>query len=447
MNDHFYLPREIRRGFVVLLVLTMALHIVSLIVGKGDRSDLVLSKNDVNEHLTNTFSTDSVETVDETQIINPIDPNTASLEELIEIGMSKYAAQNFVKYRSTGWSMQRVEELLDVYGVDTAMFLKVRQFLVIGNASVHRQPKDLKAVDTQDIQVDSSLNQIPSFDPNIATRDELVAQGFSVSSATNLIKYIERGGRIGSASDLLKIYGVDSGLVKRVSHRIYFGDTESVAKTSVVMDTTLTFFDPNTSTTEDLLAYGMDRYTATNLTRYIAKGGRIRDKEELKKIYGLNDSIYSIIEKYIRIADVDVDTPLVVEDEVINAVDTVYNLNTITATELIKIKGIGKYYSRAIIEYRERLGGYYSVDQLREVPALREEHFLKLKNHFRVDGDIQRLIAPAHSIKELIRHPYIDYEMAKRLKNISILDYEERLQELITNGTIDYKLATYLQKY
>src|SRR5690606_6707402 len=58
------------------------------------------------------------------------------------------------------------------------------------------------------------------FDPNSVNKEDLLSLGFNQFQASNLIKYRESGGKFTQLVDLLKIYGVDSGLVRSLENYI-----------------------------------------------------------------------------------------------------------------------------------------------------------------------------------------------------------------------------------
>lgn len=62
------------------------------------------------------------------------------------------------------------------------------------------------------------------------------------------------------------------------------------------------------------------------------------------------------------------------------------NLNTATQAQLDEVKGIGPKLSAAIVAYREAHHGFKSVDELKDVKGIGDKSFLKLKDHFVVDG-------------------------------------------------------------
>ena len=91
--------------------------------------------------------------------------------------------------------------------------------------------------------------------------------------------------------------------------------------------------------------------------------------------------------------------------------------------------GIGSFFARKIVEYRERLGGYYRVQQLLEI-----EDFPETAVDFFIipdDTQFRKLNVNRLSLNELKRHPYINYYQAR-----AIVDYRrlhgrlESLQQL-----------------
>lgn len=110
--------------------------------------------------------------------------------------------------------------------------------------------------------------------------------------------------------------------------------------------------------------------------------------------------------------------------------DTILDLNHCDTTDLLFIRGIGRYTAVQIVQYRERLGGFYSPAQLTD-EALAKCHLDTLLPHFTANpDDVQRLNVNNCSIDRLQRHPYLRYEQAKaiyslRRKNLRISSIDE----------------------
>jgi DNA uptake protein ComE-like DNA-binding protein len=93
---------------------------------------------------------------------------------------------------------------------------------------------------------------------------------------------------------------------------------------------------------------------------------------------------------------------------------TVVELNTADTIILKKIPGIGSAFAKRIVNYRNLLGGYYSVAQLSEVYGIDEEKYDALASWFSADPSlVSRLNVNNLPQDSLRRHPYINYGQAK----------------------------------
>ena len=194
-------------------------------------------------------------------------------------------------------------------------------------------------------------------------------------------------------------------------------------------------FDPNTADSSTLVHVGLKKWQASNMLKYRAKGGRYRRIEDMKKIYGMTDSMYMALLPYIQIDTVAVDhyrdsirqreRDSVKVDSMPRYVsqkrDTILNLRTADTTELKMIRGIGSYRARQIVRYREQLGGFAHVDQLCEIKALQplltdSIQAESLLAHFWLDSVIiNPLRVNSAGVEKLQRHPYLSFEQAKAI--------------------------------
>ncbi len=188
-------------------------------------------------------------------------------------------------------------------------------------------------------------------------------------------------------------------------------------------------FDPNTADSSTLVHLGLKPWQASNMLKYRAKGGRYRKAEDLKRLYGMTDSMYLALLPYVVIDTLAIDrwrdSVRMAADSVPRYVshkrDTILNLRTADTTELKMIKGIGSYRAKQIIRYREQLGGFASVEQLREVKAL--QPLLKdslstdsLLSHFFIDSvRVVPLKVNSMRVEQLQRHPYLSFEQARAI--------------------------------
>ncbi len=91
-------------------------------------------------------------------------------------------------------------------------------------------------------------------------------------------------------------------------------------------------------------------------------------------------------------------------------------LNAADSADLLPLKGIGPVFASRIIKYRNLLGGYYSYDQLLEVYGMDSDRFMPLISFISIDTNlIQRKNINKSTFKELLRHPYLDYDNVKAI--------------------------------
>lgn len=181
-------------------------------------------------------------------------------------------------------------------------------------------------------------------------------------------------------------------------------------------------FDPNSADSATLAALGLPRHIAGRICRYRKAGGRFRHTEDLLKIYGMSKTDYLRLKPYVRIGS------LLSERRATKPVaDTPYHhpvikfkhpvkvdANKADSLTLIRIPGIGPYYARRIKRYGELLGGYVDVAQLKEINGFPDDAL----QWFKVESaEIRKINVNTASFKELLRHPYLNYEQVKAIMN------------------------------
>jgi len=170
-------------------------------------------------------------------------------------------------------------------------------------------------------------------------------------------------------------------------------------------------FDPNQLDHNGWEQLGLSSKQAQTILNYRAKGGRFYKKEDLLKMYSISDSVYKKLEPYIQIKP---HKKSITKSKVLKI-----ELNSTDSSELIKVRGIGPVFAKRIIKYRELLGGYHSVSQLKEVYGINQEKFELIQANFiPCDSNlIRRININQASFKELLKHPYISFDFTKFIVN------------------------------
>ena len=195
-------------------------------------------------------------------------------------------------------------------------------------------------------------------------------------------------------------------------------------------------FDPNTADSTQLLRLGLQPWQVRNIYKYRAAGGRYNKPTDLARLYGLTLKQYKRLEPYIKIekevmaADVykksddekpiKKDTALIAYPVKISEGEHI-NINTADTNELKQIPGIGSYYARRIVSFRQRLGGIANVHQLLEIQGFPESSLKYMSVGESANNrnlpPITRIRINHLDVNALSRHPYIRYIQAKEIMN------------------------------
>lgn len=186
----------------------------------------------------------------------------------------------------------------------------------------------------------------------------------------------------------------------------------------------LDWFNPNTISYDSLIVWGIPREVAANLIKYRRAGGTLRYKANMRKIYGMNDSLWATLRPYLELPDRPGKPPLRnrkslrKEENAINLVNPApFDINLADTAQLKQISGIGSVLGARIIKYRSLLGGYYSKDQFQEIYGLSTEVLQRLGKNVVINSDFtyHKILLNSFDYKQLIRHPYITHAQAKAI--------------------------------
>jgi DNA uptake protein ComE-like DNA-binding protein len=155
-------------------------------------------------------------------------------------------------------------------------------------------------------------------------------------------------------------------------------------------------FDPNTVSIADLQRLGLTLRQAESVDHYRSKGGRFRTKDDFRKMYVVSDTLFARLEPFIKIPKVE--------------------LNAADSAALVSLRGVGPYYARKILEYRERLGGFQEKAQLLEIEGFDAERLAGFSDDIEIDASrIRPLDIWRATDSMLARHPYLGPKGARSI--------------------------------
>jgi competence ComEA-like helix-hairpin-helix protein len=203
------------------------------------------------------------------------------------------------------------------------------------------------------------------------------------------------------------------------------------SKTDFSAKAELFVFDPNNLSAEGWKKLGLKDKTIKTIINYRNKGGKFYQPDDLKKIWGLPASFYERVKNYIVIEErnkqnnagftaVEYKKP----ERKINLVD----INTADTSAFIALPGIGSKLALRIVSFRNKLGGFYSANQVAETYGLPDSTFQKVKQYLVTDANgVRKLNINTASKEELKDHPYIKWNLAN-----AIVEYRKQHGEFKT---------------
>lgn len=232
--------------------------------------------------------------------------------------------------------------------------------------------------------VDTALPPF-QFDPNRISEDSLHVLGFSKFYSNNLVKYRSSNGRFHRFEDMYRIYGADSVQLERMRTYAFFPARKPKFPASPT--------HPGTNTPDRPNANGSD--------------GAQRP-----------------------------DQPLLID------------INTVDSSVLVGLSGVGPVLAVRIIKYRDLLGGFYQVDQLEEVYGLSAEIIDRFRLRLKIGTAHHSINLTAATFRDVLRHPYTDYEMTKVLLNNKELKVDSLFSLLleVSDDQSVKRLMPYLSK-
>ncbi|TAH20410.1 MAG: hypothetical protein EAZ08_06105 [Cytophagales bacterium] len=196
-------------------------------------------------------------------------------------------------------------------------------------------------------------------------------------------------------------------------------------------------FDPNQIDVKQWKSLGLKPYLAERIEKYRSKGGKFKIKSDVQKIYGFPEDLYKRLYEYIQLPENLADRKIGNENkqekttEIANekypkkeyskkenTIET-FDLNAADTAQLKKIRGIGAVISERIVKFRNGLGGFHSVEQVKDVYGIKEEVYQELLKYAKTDKGIgfKKININTADANTLKVHPYIGYKNAQIIIN------------------------------
>ena len=336
-------------------------------------------------------------------------------------------------------------------GKGVIFFLLVSSLIIAGFRMAERRPNDAAIEAVRELSERTDSAQLAPFDPNTVNYEELRAIGMSRYEAVSLLKFRASGKVFRIAEDVALCYGISDSAYRTLAPYITIGEefrikprqayepryparkqADSIARIAI------SAFRIDTVTVAYLRAIGaFTKRQAEAFIRWRDRSG-MRDMEEVRACYVVDDSVATALEPYIIFPE---EEPTPWEEPI--------EINRADSATLRSITGIGEKSVVEILKYRLRLGGFYKVEQIREVRGVTPENYHKILQQIWCDSsEIQKIdinFAPSETLR---RHPYIPPGMLRRIiKFRTLKGGRSSTQDLIRHHILNEEEAERLKPY
>lgn len=194
-------------------------------------------------------------------------------------------------------------------------------------------------------------------------------------------------------------------------------------------------FNPNDYSLDDWMALGLSVKQSQSILNFVQRG--IYSNSALEKIYVMPTEVYDLI-KDSTYYEKQITEFTVIKDSVVKPLPLL-EINAASKEDLIELNGVGEFYAKQILKYKNELGGFVFIEQLLEVWKMRLETYEKLLPQLSIDTNkVKKINVNTCSLEDLRSHPYLDYYQANSIIKIRMQkDGYNELQEILESKLIN----------
>lgn len=242
---------------------------------------------------------------------------------------------------------------------------------------------------------------------------------------------------------LYKQQVISDSVENRKLQKLEFDNPKSSSKLTPIN------FNPNKLSEEDWGKMGFSDRQIKNIKNYEAKGGKFRKKEDLKKMYSISEADYETIEPFIIIPQTNKNNKKSNSNYIFTNYQTT-EINSADSISLVNSLGFSPKIASRTIGYRNLLGGFFKIEQLKDVYGLTDDFYNRVEQYIIIDTSLLVKIDINNiEFKALLKHPYFNYDLTIKLFNaknkIGSFDNVDQIKHIdgITDSTYN-KVSYYL---
>ena len=296
IRSFFGFSRSETNGFLILLPLMAALVFSSPVYRwwLGSRSVEIPENTKILDSLVASWKwnkpADSVK-----ESLFTFDPNTASLDDLKNLGFTDGLSHRIMNYRAKGGKFKIKRDLRKLYGMDSILMARLYSHIdlpeKINSTGTRHYPTYAKA--PVDRPVVSAVRLAP-FDLNLADTAQLIQlYGIGSKLSRRILTYRDRLGGFISQDQLTEVYGLDSVVINQLKKRTFIREDFRPRQINV-----------NAADEKELrsLPY-IKLHLAKSIAAYRFQHGDFASIEELRQIALMDASLFQKIKPYLTVKD------------------------------------------------------------------------------------------------------------------------------------------------
>jgi competence ComEA-like helix-hairpin-helix protein len=195
--------------------------------------------------------------------------------------------------------------------------------------------------------------------------------------------------------------------------------------------------------------YGIGKVYSERIVKYRNKIGGFESIEQLKEVYGIHDTVYQKFKHQLVLSNPNKQ----INNQNQQKKEIKIELNSATHDELVQLNGIGNVYAKRIVEFRDKLGGFYNIEQVKDVYGIHDTVFQKIKpNIYLKPATILKLNINNATLEELTANPYFFTTLAKQIigyrtkvKSFSNIEDLKKLYYIRDNPEYYEKILPYVR--
>ncbi len=304
------------------------------------------------------------------------DPNTATAEDFVRLGLSAKVAAIICNYRNKGGQFRQPDDLQKIYSLSAADFQRLRPWIQIGGAK-------REYTEREEEPTVATTAELFSFDPNLASEGDFRRLGLSSRTIKSILNYRIKGGQFRKKEDFAKIYTLSEEDYARLAPYMNISTLATTGAERPAMYAGGNAFpekkfapkgpiDINRAALEDWLRLpGIGEKRAQQIVKFRESLGGFLSVAQLAEMYNLPDSVFQVIQPL-----------LTLEFKSIRQL----NLNAATAEDLDRHPYISLKQATLIVNYRTQHGPFATVEDIGKIVAFTDKKWLeKIKPYLAVN--------------------------------------------------------------